>query len=239
MMLPSFLIANHWRIPAILAGAFALLTLVLGAIGISEGLQGAQLAREGVQTIGRVTGGHSSTAHRRRGGTTVTYYLELAFADAQGRQHSANYGVSRAVYDRAHAGQSVPLIYAASDPSVVEYVRGSTSRNAVILGFLAAGSAMAVWFCAWIALATRRAMQRAGAAVAEVARVTRHKPTSRLATAKLAMEWQAKDGSTRRTKPVHRDKAMGVGGPLQVHRDPVTGREWWAQDLGLGSAPRT
>lgn len=108
--------------------AFVLMLLALGAALASRGGQLRRLLTDGVATTGEVVG---RVDFGRRG-----RYLRYAYHDASGRRHEHRALVSESVWEAHPEGTAIPVVYAASRPSVsaprwlVEQARAALARRA-------------------------------------------------------------------------------------------------------------
>ena len=85
--------------------------LVIGLLDLRE----TQLLRaEGISARGTVTGRH------RSGGKSNSHYLDVEFQTGEGRRVALTESVSRGRYDRTKPGDTVPLHYLPSDPTVMK-----------------------------------------------------------------------------------------------------------------------
>lgn len=100
-------------------GTFSLILMVtigvvLIVIGVLD-LRETQLLREdGVVSRGTVTGRH------RSGGKSRSHYLDVEFQSRDGQHVTLSEKVSKGRYDRTKPGDTVPLHYLPSDPTVMQ-----------------------------------------------------------------------------------------------------------------------
>ena len=87
---------------------------VLIVFGLLDLRETQQLRSDGVASRGTVTGRH------RSGGKSRSHYLDVEFQSQDGQRVALSEKVSKGRYDRTKPGDTVPLHYLASDPTVMQ-----------------------------------------------------------------------------------------------------------------------
>ncbi len=87
---------------------------VLLAVGIADLRETQRLRADGEFARAKVTGRHKS------GGKSRSYYLDVEFQSRGGQLVALTESVSRGRYERTKPGDTVPLHYLLSDPSVMK-----------------------------------------------------------------------------------------------------------------------
>ena len=123
-----------------IAGVVMLATAVLVLIWSLIGAEARLLEAEGQEALAQVTDHRIVETRERdhdgRVSTSTSYYVTLAFAPAGGAPVTVEHSVSRDRYEALKTGDEVALIYAASDPGVIEFARGDRAGEAVALGWV-------------------------------------------------------------------------------------------------------
>ena len=112
---------------------------VLLVIGLLDLRETQLLKAEGVSARGTVTGRH------RSGGKSNSHYLDVEFQAGEGRRVALTEKVSRGRYERTKPGDTVPLHYLASDPTVMRIGAQPTPDNFWFFASAAAFVAGAVY----------------------------------------------------------------------------------------------
>ena len=101
---------------------------VLIVIGLLD-LRETQLLRaEGVASRGTVTGRH------RSGGRSRSHYLDVEFQSQDGQQVALTEKVSKGRHDRTKPGDTVPLHYLPTDPTVMQIGAQPATDNFWFIG---------------------------------------------------------------------------------------------------------
>ena len=115
------------------AGATALVGVVLLVTGFNEFRQSKKLQAEGTQVSGTVT--ETDVQRGRRG--RRSYYLTVNFKTEAGESYEALKSVSRSLFDEASEAKTVSVVYLPSDPTVVTFGKADTKFGGLIGGVVA------------------------------------------------------------------------------------------------------
>ena len=115
------------------AGATALVGVVLLVVGFKEFRQSKKLQAEGKGVTGAVT--DTDVQRGRRG--RRTYYLTVNFKTEAGDTYEKRKSVSRSLFDDASEARTVPVVYLPSDPAVVALGKADTEFGGMIAGVVA------------------------------------------------------------------------------------------------------
>jgi hypothetical protein len=115
------------------AGATALVGVVLLVTGFNEFRQSKKLQAEGKQVSGVVT--DTDVQRGRRG--RRSYYLRVNYKTEAGETFEARKSVSRSLFDEASEARTVPVVYLPADPAVVTFGKADTEFGGLIAGAVA------------------------------------------------------------------------------------------------------
>jgi hypothetical protein len=171
------------------------------------------------------------------------YLVRLRFADARGQVHTVREDIGARRWNRLETGDTLPVRYAESDPSVIETREGETARTALWLGIAAAAMGAAA-----LGL-TARALRRAASLIraarrGEVreARVTDHARTGTTINKvrQYRLAWTDATGAEGRSMlhPLDRLAPWPPGSVAVVYADPRTGDTFWEEDIAPGPRMR-
>jgi len=124
------------------AGATALVGVVLLVTGFNEFRQSKKLQAEGTQVSGIVT--ETDVQRGRRG--RRSYYLTVDFKTEAGESYKARKNVSRTLFDEASEAKTVSVVYLPADPKVVAFGKADTEFAGMIVGVVALGLAGVIGF---------------------------------------------------------------------------------------------
>ena len=117
---------------------FVLFAGVGWAIKTFAGQNAALMAQGAVEVAARVDGVNSER-RQTDGRTTYSYRADLSYVDAAGKSWRQQVSIGQSDYQQWQIGQTVPLRYAAADPSVIELHAGDLAGGAAIGGWLMMG----------------------------------------------------------------------------------------------------
>ena len=116
-----------------IAGATALVGVVLLVTGFKEFRQSKKLQAEGKQVSGAVTDTDIQKGRKGR----RSYYLTVNFNTEAGETYEARKSVSRSLFEEASEARTVPVVYLPSDPKVVTFGKADTEFGGMIVGVVA------------------------------------------------------------------------------------------------------
>lgn len=205
--------------------------LIFTPLAIMETRKARLLASEGVDTTGTVIDRGTTTSRNSSGSIRRNYYLLVEFTTQTGSNVRYRRSVSHSLYDATAQGASVPVRYAASNPSVAESVPGQTARSArwlvILASVLGAGTLASLW-----ALQRGVAAQKRAARDGErrTARVLAHHKVGKARSKSYAIEWD--DGvKVQRTTAFNESQLPPVGSDIVVYLDPRSGKGWWEREF--------
>ncbi len=208
--------------------------LFIGWLALQEGRNAQALARDGIDTTGRVTGLETERRVNYNGRTSTRHLMTVAFRTQTGEARSVRLGVAQARLNSTRVGDTVALRYSASDPGLAELDSGKRARDAAVFGGFAAVLALLAlvsFALAWRGLASLRRALAGGER--RRARIESHSPVGRRSNAQVQASWTDSLGGKGTTGPMKLADAPAVGIEIEVRIDPRTGRGWWTGDPSL------
>ena len=195
----------------------------------------------GVDTTARVTAKDRTSQGSEPGrATRYNYHVSYRF-EADGEVWTHTQPVNGAFFDSVATDQEIPVRYVRIDPSISEVEAGVAATTATWTGYVAAFAALvALALLYWRGRLIRSALRAARHGEVRKALVTAHTPSAisvgRKRYQRLAWIDSARvKGQSRAVNP-KRLTPHPVGASIVVFANPESGRTWWAQDLGIGSA---
>lgn len=190
------------------------------------------LAREGVETAGVVLSKRIQRENTRDG-ERITYYLRYAYTPEGGLEPiSRETSVGQALYNRAEAGGTIPVIYAWSDPDQSSLdPSGDRIGGWLFLTFGTVAFLGSLGLGGWMVgrkLSIIRALRHGEVREARVTGLRATNVSKGKAT-QYVLDWVDAAGVNGSSMMAGRDKlaAYPTGSVIVVYVDPKTGRGWW------------
>lgn len=209
---------------------FLLFLAIMGPMAWFESRDAAQLARDGVETVGTVTDKSEETRRNSNGSRSHNYYLTISYQAQDGSTHSDRRSVGRALYFSTPMGAAQPVRYSASQPDVAEAVAGETASSANVMTTIAVVLLLAALGFGWFMQRGVNAQRRAAAAAPQMVPVLAHHQVGKKTMKTFTVEWS--DGATRRRTSAIKESALPpVGSDIAIYTDPKSGKSWWAGEF--------
>lgn len=130
-----------------MAAIFLVIAVVFHFVAGSVAREADLLASEGMEAEATVTDSRIVEIRKTdrdsdgftRTETDIDYYLTLEFVTAEGKTIELEKSVSNAQYNKHDKGDKLTLRYAKSDPTVIEFEKGSRAGDAGIFKWLSWG----------------------------------------------------------------------------------------------------
>ena len=211
----------------------ALFALIMGGVGLALWSEARVMARDGVEAVGQVTDRRIRTTSDRDGNRSTSYVVSYTFRPSSDQTVEASQAVSRALYDRLAAGDSVTVRYLPHDPGRSQLEAGGVLLPLILIAVALIAAAATLWLAQRM-MGTKLAILRA-ARRGEVreARVTGTEATNVQVNGRTQyrLTWQdaaGQTGTSAMRDPIALPKAGTV---VRVYVDPRTGRGFWEDDF--------
>lgn len=206
--------------------------LVFGGVAVAMGAQMALLARDGVTGDAQVLERQIERRRSSDGDESITYFLRYSFtlghADAMVKRQS----VSRSLYQSVREGESIPVVYAWSQPERASVDLQHDRFGLILFGsFGGIGALVSLGLGGWMVrrkLSVLRALRRGEVREARVTGLRRVN-VRKNGRQQYVLDWLdavGAKGSSMIGDPDAFD-AHPAGSVIVVYIDPKTGHGWW------------